>query len=59
VIAHFVIDAVIIGMPLLSSGNTTYVISGAIVMGIALLPAVLGLAARARRPTALGAPPGT
>jgi hypothetical protein len=57
VIAHFVIDAVIIGMPLLSSGNTAYVISGAIVMGIALLPAVLGLAARARAPGAVGAPP--
>ncbi|MBI4420737.1 MAG: CPBP family intramembrane metalloprotease, partial [Gemmatimonadetes bacterium] len=28
IVAHFVIDAVLIGMPLLASGNTGYVISG-------------------------------
>jgi hypothetical protein len=42
IVAHFVIDAVQLGMPLLGSGNATYVISGVIVMGIALLPALLG-----------------
>jgi hypothetical protein len=40
IVAHFVIDAVQIGMPLLTSGNGTYIVSGLIVMGIALLPAV-------------------
>ncbi|NIM51624.1 MAG: CPBP family intramembrane metalloprotease [Gemmatimonadales bacterium] len=48
VVAHFVIDAVLLGMPLLSSGNTVYLISGIIVMGFALLPAVLSVAARGR-----------
>ena len=42
IVAHFVIDAVQIGMPLLTSGNPTYVVSGLIVMGIALVPALLG-----------------
>lgn len=47
IVAHFVIDAVMIGMPLLTSGNAAYVVSGVIVMGIALIPAALGaLAAR-------------
>lgn len=40
IVAHFVIDAVQIGMPLLTSGNATYIVSGLVVMGIALLPAV-------------------
>lgn len=40
IVAHFVIDAVQIGMPLLTSGNGTYIVSGLIVMGIALLPAL-------------------
>jgi hypothetical protein len=40
IVAHFVIDAVQIGMPLLTSGNASYIVSGLIVMGIALLPAV-------------------
>jgi hypothetical protein len=48
IVAHFVIDAVQIGMPLLGSGNATYVISGVIVMGIALVPALLGWLARPR-----------
>ena len=42
IVAHFVIDAVQIGMPLLTSGNPTYVVSGSIVMGIALVPALVG-----------------
>jgi len=42
IVAHFVIDAVQIGMPLLTSGNAVYVASGLIVMGIALVPALLG-----------------
>lgn len=54
IVAHFVIDAVQIGMPLLTSGNPTYVVSGLIVMGIALVPALLGWLMR-RRPSGLGA----
>jgi Type II CAAX prenyl endopeptidase Rce1-like len=52
IVAHFVIDAVQIGMPLLGSGNPTYVVSGVIVMGIALLPALLGWLAGRRTPQA-------
>jgi hypothetical protein len=48
VVGHFVVDAVLIGMPLLSSGNAAYVVSGVIVMGIALVPAALGLLAARR-----------
>ena len=52
IVAHFVIDAVQIGMPLLGSGNVTYIVSGVIVMGIALLPALLGWLAGRRTPQA-------
>lgn len=48
-VAHFVINAVQAGMPLVTSGNAYYVISGGIVMGIALVPAVVGLV-RGRTP---------
>lgn len=48
IVAHFAIDAILIGMPLLTSGNTAYVVSGIIVMGIALVPAALGLVARGK-----------
>jgi hypothetical protein len=48
IVAHFVIDAVQIGMPLLTSGNGTYIVSGLIVMGIALLPAALAWFLRSR-----------
>jgi len=48
IVAHFVIDAVQIGMPLLTSGNATYIVSGLIVMGIALLPAVAAWFLRSR-----------
>jgi hypothetical protein len=58
VVAHFVVDAVILGMPLLTSGNAAYATAGAIVMGIAALPAVLGIVASIRRPPA-AAPPST
>ena len=53
IVAHFVIDAVLLGTPLLTSGNSAYVVSGIVVMGIALLPAVLGLAAKKRKPEAV------
>ena len=53
IVAHFVIDAVLLGTPLLTSGNPAYLLSGIVVMGIALLPAVLGIAARKRRPQAV------
>lgn len=50
IVAHFVIDAVQIGMPLLTSGNPAYVVSGLIVMGIALVPALLGWLLRTAPP---------
>ena len=56
IVAHFVVDAVLIGMPLLSSGNAAYVVSGVIVMGIALVPAALGLIASRREGRAEPAP---
>jgi hypothetical protein len=48
IVGHFVVDAVLIGMPLLTSGNAAYVLSGVVVMGIALVPAALGLVAARR-----------
>lgn len=49
IVAHFVIDAVLVGMPLLTSGNATYVVSGVAVMGIALVLALLELVGRGRQ----------
>lgn len=46
VVAHFVIDAILIGLPLLSSGNPAYVVSGIVVMGIAVVPVVVVLFGR-------------
>jgi hypothetical protein len=59
IIAHFVVDAVIFGMPLLTSGNKGYVVSGLVVIGIASLPAVWGAAARVRHRAASAATPPT
>ncbi len=41
--ADFVINAVLTGVPLLTSGHSGYVVSGLLVMGAALVPAVAGL----------------
>jgi hypothetical protein len=46
IVAHYVVDAVLIGLPLLTAGTAGYTASGLIVMGLALLPAALGLLAR-------------
>lgn len=46
IVAHFVLDAVLLGMPLLTSGNTTYLVSGVLVIGIGLLPGLLALVGR-------------
>jgi hypothetical protein len=46
IVAHYVVDAVLIGLPLLSAGTAGYTTSGLVVMGLALLPALLGLLAR-------------
>jgi len=46
IVAHYVVDAFLLGAPLLTTGNTVYVVSGAIAIGLALIPAVLSLAAR-------------
>jgi hypothetical protein len=46
IVAHYVVDAVLIGLPLLSAGTPAYLTSGIIVMGLALVPALLGILAR-------------
>jgi len=43
IVAHYVIDAVALGAPLVTSGNDFYLISGLVVIGLALVPGVLGL----------------
>lgn len=45
IVAHYVIDAVALGMPLVTSGSSAYAVSGAIVIGLALLPGLVGLLA--------------
>lgn len=45
---HYVVDAVLLGMPLLQSGSAGYVVSGVIVMGLAVVPAALALIHRRR-----------
>jgi hypothetical protein len=49
-VAHFVINAVQAGMPLLSSGNPYYAVSGLVVMALALVPAGLALLRKTDRP---------
>ena len=46
IVAHYVVDAVLIGLPLLTAGTPGYTASGLVVMAFALLPAVLGVLAR-------------
>jgi hypothetical protein len=46
--AHFVINAVLTGVPLLTSGHSGYLVSGLLVIGAALLPAALGVATARR-----------
>ena len=55
VIAHYTYDALLVGWPLLRSGNLYYVMSGAVVTLLALVPAVLAWWASRRR-TAAAAP---
>jgi len=45
IVAHYVVDAVALGMPLVTSANSTYVVSGLIAMGLALVPGIIGLLA--------------
>lgn len=56
IVAHYVIDAVVLGLPLVTSGSTSYMLSGGIVIGLALVPGVVGLlAGGGRGPAAAGA----
>jgi len=48
IVAHYVIDAVALGLPLVTSGNTSYLISGIAVIGLAFVPGLVGLAAGRR-----------
>ena len=43
IIAHYAIDAIFIGLPLLKSGNPYYVTSGVIVCLLAVVPLLLGI----------------
>ena len=54
IVAHYVVDAVALGMPLLTSANPTYIVSGLIAIGLALVPGIIGLLAGRRN----GAPTG-
>ncbi|MDI6903057.1 MAG: type II CAAX endopeptidase family protein [Methanocellales archaeon] len=48
-IAHYVIDALVVGLPLLKSANTYFLASGLIVVGLALIPAIPVIVATVRR----------
>lgn len=52
IVAHYVIDAVALGLPLVTSGSTSYVISGLVVIGLALVPGIIALIAGRRSPSA-------
>jgi hypothetical protein len=43
IVAHYAIDAIFIGLPLLRSGNTYYIVSGVIVCLLAAVPLALGV----------------
>lgn len=43
IVAHYVIDAVALGAPLVSSGNGFYTLSGLVVIGLALVPGLVGV----------------
>jgi len=55
IVAHYVVDAVALGMPLVGSNNATYIVSGLIAIGLALVPGVIGLVG-GRRGRAAAAP---
>jgi membrane protease YdiL (CAAX protease family) len=60
VIAHYVIDAVFISTPLITSGDPGYATAGILVVALAAAPAVFALAMRGRAPAigdAAGAAP--
>jgi len=48
IVAHYVVDAVALGMPLVTSANPTYIVSGLVAMGLALVPGIIGLFAGRR-----------
>lgn len=57
IVAHYVIDAVALGMPLVTSGNSTYLVSGLAIIGLALLPGLVAFFAGRKRPGPMVAAP--
>jgi membrane protease YdiL (CAAX protease family) len=55
VIAHYVIDAIFLAAPLITSKNPGYVTSGVVVVGLAALPVLLALGWNRRRAAAVAA----
>lgn len=51
IVAHYVVDAVALGMPLIGSANPTYIVSGVIAIALALVPGAIGLLAGRRGDT--------
>jgi len=49
IIAHYAIDAIYVGLPMLKSGNTYFFVSGLVVMALAALPLFALLFLRRRR----------
>lgn len=56
-VAHYAINAILGGLPLLTSGSAYFQLSGVAVMALGLLPALLALPGLLRRPQGQGQPP--
>ncbi len=52
IVAHYVVDAILFAMPLLGSDNNYFMISGLVVIGLGLVPLLLGLVGAGRSKTA-------
>ncbi|MFA5066373.1 MAG: CPBP family intramembrane glutamic endopeptidase, partial [Dehalococcoidia bacterium] len=47
-VAHYAMNAILVCVPLLKSSNGYYIVSGAIIIFLALVPAIVALLARAK-----------